>query len=102
MPFCLLVICNSFYKAQLEPCWHSGLKMQHNISMKKLDVGKKLKELRESKNLLQKDVAEVLGVARRSYTSYENNNRSMPIEFFVILADFYDISLDYFADRERY
>ena len=45
-----------------------------------MDVGKRLKELREQKNISQKEVAEFLNVKQNTYSQYENGQRQLPVE----------------------
>ena len=42
-----------------------------------------------------KDVAKVLNITQCQYSLYENGLRSMPIEKLIILAKYYDVSVDY-------
>lgn len=56
---------------------------------------KRLKDLREDRDLLQKQVAAALKITRQQYGLYENGERSIPIEKLVILAEFYGTSTDY-------
>ena len=46
----------------------------------------RLKELRESKNYLQKDIAEIIGVHKSTYNQWENNN-NIPIRRLVELIE---------------
>ena len=55
----------------------------------------RLKDLREDKDLLQKDVAKILNVAERTYSGYETENRWLPKDILIKLALFYDTSIDY-------
>ncbi len=59
----------------------------------------RLKDLREDKDLLQKDIAEKIGTSPNYYGDYENGKRLIPIDRLLILADFYDVSLDYITGR---
>lgn len=65
------------------------------------DVSIKLKELRLENELTQSKVAEILKVSRVVYNRYENNQREIPIELLCILADYYNVSLDYLVGREK-
>lgn len=55
----------------------------------------RLKETREERGLLQKDVAKVLKMSRVQYSRYERGIRLIPIDKLTILADFYNTSIDY-------
>lgn len=55
----------------------------------------RLKDLREDKELYQKEVAKIIGIPTRTYTSYENEERSLPIDILKKLVYFYNTSSDY-------
>lgn len=55
----------------------------------------RLKDLREDKDLLQKDVAKLINIPTRTYSSYENEERSLPIDMLKALALFHNTSADY-------
>ncbi len=55
----------------------------------------KLFELREYNNLTQKDVAEILGLQRRTYTSWENGTITIPLKHLNSLSNYYNVSMDY-------
>lgn len=59
----------------------------------------RLKEIREDKDLLQKDVAKMLNISQRGYSHYETEDTNIPIESLHKLADFYDTSIDYLLYR---
>lgn len=56
---------------------------------------KRIKELREDSDLLQKQIAIALNITRQQYGLYENGERKIPIDKAIILAKFYNTSLDY-------
>lgn len=56
---------------------------------------KRLKELREDRDLLQKQIAATLKITRQQYGLYENGERNLPIDKLYLLAKFYNISADY-------
>ncbi len=66
-----------------------------------LIVSEKLKELRQEKGLSQEEVAAQLKVSRVVYNRYEKDKRTIPLEYLKILADFYDVSMDYIFGREK-
>ena len=59
----------------------------------------RLKELREDKDLFQKDIAEYLKIDQSNYSKYELEKISIPVEYLKSLADFYNTSIDYILYR---
>ena len=59
----------------------------------------RLNDLREDMDLVQKEVAAVLGIDQRVYSNYETGKREIPTRFVVKLADFYHTSTDYILGR---
>ncbi len=57
----------------------------------------RLRDLREDADKSQAEIAEVVGTSQSYYAQYENGKRSMPLERAVILARYYNVSLDYLA-----
>ncbi len=55
----------------------------------------RLKDLREDKDLLQKDIAKILNIAERTYSGYETESRWMSKEVLISIAKFYNTSTDY-------
>ncbi len=60
-------------------------------------VYQRLKDTREDADKKQEDIAAVLGITRQQYQLYESGKREMPMHHFVILAKYYNVSLDYLA-----
>ncbi|MCL2697964.1 MAG: helix-turn-helix domain-containing protein [Oscillospiraceae bacterium] len=59
----------------------------------------RLKELRESKGVTQLTLAKLINVSVRHYGNYESGRIDIPTGKSIILADYYDISLDYLVGR---
>lgn len=55
----------------------------------------RLKDLREDNDLLQKDIAEKLGISQRGYSHYETGENNIPNEILKKLAIYYNTSTDY-------
>ena len=55
----------------------------------------RIRDLREDRDLLQKDVAAYLKCTQVCYSNYETGKRDIPTEVLRILADFYHVSIDY-------
>ena len=56
---------------------------------------KRIKDLREDHDLLQKDIANLLGISQQYYSEYEKGNRTIPIQHLITLSKFYGTSIDY-------
>ena len=59
----------------------------------------RLKDLREDRDLLQKDVAEMLGISQTVYSRYERGFQTIPVPHLIKLADFYQTSTDYIQGK---
>jgi transcriptional regulator len=59
----------------------------------------RLKELREDKDLFQKDIAKYLNMSQTGYSQYETETNDIPTEVLKNIADFYDTSIDYLLYR---
>lgn len=55
----------------------------------------RLRELREDRDLLQRDISEILNCTQVCYSRYELGKRDIPTEVLVKLADYYSVSIDY-------
>lgn len=56
---------------------------------------KRIKDLIEDHDMLQKDVAKLLGISQQYYSEYEKGNRTIPIQHLITLSKFYGTSIDY-------
>ncbi len=59
---------------------------------------KRLRDLREDHDLTQKQVAELIKTTQQVYSEYEKGIREIPLFKMVILAKFYNVSMDYLTD----
>ena len=59
----------------------------------------RLRDLREDKDLKQKDIAELLKVHQTTYSDYELGRLNIPIAALHMLADYYGVSVDYLLGR---
>lgn len=59
----------------------------------------RLRDLREDRDLLQKDVADVLGISQTVYSRYERGYQTIPVVHLLKLADYYHTSTDYILGR---
>ena len=56
---------------------------------------KRIKDLREDNDKLQKDIAQLLGISQQYYSEYESGKRTIPISHLITLAQYYKTSIDY-------
>lgn len=64
----------------------------------------RLRDLREDRDLTQKQIAEYLHIRQNTYSQYENGHRALPVEVLVELAAFFGTSTDYLlglTDEEK-
>ena len=55
----------------------------------------RLKEIRQDKDVYQKDIAKILNTSQKQYSLYETGIRLIPIDKLVTLAKYYNTSTDY-------
>lgn len=66
------------------------------------NFGAHLKELRKSKNITQKQLAADIGASERGIQQYELGERKPTYDMLVLLADYFDVSLDFLTGRSAY
>ena len=59
----------------------------------------RLRDLREDRDLKQRDLAELLKVHQTTYSDYELGRLNIPVAALHTLADFYGVSVDYLLGR---
>ncbi len=58
-----------------------------------------IKNLREDRDLRQRELAAVLSVSQNTYSQYENGVIEWTANNLIKLADYYDVSVDYLLGR---
>lgn len=58
---------------------------------------KRLRDMREDRDLTQAQMADYLKIHQTTYSDYEIGNLNVPIDVFIKLASFYNTSIDYLA-----
>ncbi len=64
-------------------------------------IRERLKLLRKEKKLTQVQVAELLKQTPRAYQYYEGGDHIPELPNLIVLADFYNVSLDYLIGRSE-
>ena len=55
----------------------------------------RIRELREDKDLTQKQMAAILNCSQQVYSNYELGQREIPLQTLIALAKFYNVTTDY-------
>ncbi len=63
-----------------------------------MNLGNKIKTLRKQHNLTQENLAEMLGVSYQAVSRWENNITSPDISTLPLLANIFDVTVDYLLD----
>lgn len=59
----------------------------------------RIRDLREDRDLTQKQIADYLLCDQSLYSKYERGERMLPLDYAEKLADYYGVSVDYLLGR---
>lgn len=62
----------------------------------------RIKELREDRDIKQREIAVYLNVAQNTYCNYENGVRDFPLPLLIKLSRFYQVNLEYLLGLTDY
>ena len=60
---------------------------------------RRIRDLREDKDMTQTQIAEILHCSQRLYSDYERGVLDIPTDILIALADFHNVSVDYLLER---
>ena len=60
-----------------------------------MKYNQRIRNIREDRNLTQQMIADLLHVGQRTYADYESGKTRIPVDSILILAKYYDVSVDY-------
>ena len=60
----------------------------------------RIRDLRDDRDKTQKQIAELLNMQLTVYQRYERGERELPLWAAIKLADYYNVTLDFFVGRE--
>lgn len=60
-----------------------------------MKYNERIREIREDNSLTQQKIADILHIGQRTYADYESGKTRIPVDSLLILARFYNVSLDY-------
>lgn len=58
---------------------------------------KRIRALREDKDLTQTHVAGLLNIGQKTYSDYELGKTRIPLDSVLVLAKYYNVSMDYLS-----
>ena len=64
-------------------------------------VYENIRNLREDNDKTQQEIADYLNVKQTTYSKYELGKINIPVDVFIKLADYYDVSVDYLVGRTK-
>lgn len=59
----------------------------------------RIRDLREDRDMTQKQIAQMLGMSQTGYSKYETGENDIPTQVLIKLADFYQTTTDYLLGR---
>ncbi|MBE5934134.1 MAG: helix-turn-helix transcriptional regulator [Lachnospiraceae bacterium] len=60
---------------------------------------KRIRDLREDKDITQKEMGAILSCSQRVYSNYERGDLDIPTDILIKLANFHNVSVDYILNR---
>ena len=66
-----------------------------NIEVKNMHFTERLKSLREEHGLNQTQISKILSCTQTAYSKWELGQRDITVESLLLLAKYYNVSLDY-------
>ena len=62
-----------------------------------MKYNERIREIREDNTLTHQKVADLLNIGQRTYADYESGKTRIPIDNLLILAKYYNVSMDYIS-----
>lgn len=60
-----------------------------------MKYNERIRELREDNSITQQTIADLLHIGQRTYSDYESGKTRIPLDSILVLAKFYNVSVDY-------
>ncbi len=64
-----------------------------------MDYRKRMRDLREDRDLTQKEVGAIINKSQQGYSHIEDGRAELKIDDLIKLCEFYKVSADYFIGR---
>lgn len=62
-----------------------------------MKYNERIRAIREDNFLTQQNIADILHVGQRTYSDYESGKTRIPVDNLLILAKYYNVSMDYIS-----
>lgn len=62
-----------------------------------MKYNERIREIREDNSMTQQCIADLLHIGQRTYSDYESGKTRIPVDSLLILAKFYNVSVDYIS-----
>lgn len=62
-----------------------------------MKYNERIRNLREDCRFTQQNIADLLHIGQRTYSDYESGKTRIPVDSLLILAQHYDVSVDYIS-----
>ena len=62
-----------------------------------MKYNQRIRNIREDRNFTQQNIADILHVGQRTYADYESGKTRIPVDSLLILAKYYNVSVDYIS-----
>ena len=66
-----------------------------------LPMYERIRDLREDRDIRQREMADLLSCSQQAYSNYELGQRDVPTDVLIRMADFYGVSVDYILGRTK-
>ena len=60
-----------------------------------MNYAERIRSLREDCDKTQAQIAKLLNIGQRTYCDYEKGKSRIPVDSLIVLAEFYNVSMDY-------
>ncbi len=62
-----------------------------------MKYNERIRAIREDNDLTQQKIADILNIGQRTYADYESGKTRIPVDSLIILAKYYNVSVDYLS-----
>ncbi len=64
-------------------------------------IGQRIRELRKKNNLTQRELAKVLNIGKTSLSHYEKEERAIPLEVLIKIANYFEVDINYILGTDN-